>query len=185
MPTANALEMKDFLEEDLYDALRWTFVSAVAWHASDCGPERVFEMNTNFVQARALYEFYFGDKDTKERKPDDARARDFGGSWNETGTDLYLKYMCGGKPANKRVFHLVYGRSSPDNAGGPGPDGDDHIKNQVLEFARDLHRTTERFIECADKQFCDIVRTTLNQALAEAAKTADFYGIRNPLLKPH
>lgn len=138
-------------------------------------------MNTNFVQARALYEFYFDQKDTKQSKPDDARAHDFAGSWSETGTDLYLKYMRGGAPANKRVFHLVYGRSSAANAGGPGHDGADHIKNQVLEFAKDLHRITERFIECVDPQFRVIVRTTLNKALVEAAKTADCYGIQNPL----
>ena len=53
---------------------------------------------------------------------------------------------------------------------------------QAEPAQKDLHRTTERFIECVDPQFCDIVRTTLNKALAEAAKTADFYSIQNPLL---
>ncbi len=176
-PMATADEKKDFLEKDLYDALRWTFVSAVAWYGGDGRPERVLGMFTNFVQARALYEFYF----TSGTKLDDSRARHFAPSWTEPKSPLYSKYMQNDTPANKRVFHLVYGRSSAANAGGPGHDGPDHLKNQVLEFAKDLRRLTEKFIECVEPQFCDIARTALKNALNKAAQTADHYGIPNPL----
>jgi hypothetical protein len=164
---------KQFLEEDLYDALRWSFVSAVTWHATT-DEERVLAMYTNFVQSRALY-------DTNGAKPDDARVLHFAPSWAEPESPLYLKYMQYGKPANKRVFHLVYDRSTAANAGGPGHDGSDHIKNQVLEFAKDLRRITEQFIGCVKPQFQAIVRTTLANALSEAKKTADRHGIPNPL----
>jgi hypothetical protein len=167
----------DFLERDLYDALRWTFVSAVAWSAGDGRPERVLGMNTNFVQARALYEFYFA----RGGEPDDARARDFAPSWAEPKSHSYLKYMRRGTPANKRIFHLVYGRSAAANAGGPGHDGPDHLKNQVLEFAKDLRRITENFIGCVEPRFHTTVRTALDKALCEADKTANHYGIPNPL----
>jgi hypothetical protein len=170
-------EKKEFLEKDLFDALRWSFVSAVTWYATEGRPERVLGMNTNFVQARALYEFYF----TRGSKPDDARAFDFAPSWTESASPLYLKYMKNETPANKRVFHLVYGRSDAVNAGGPRDDGSDHLKNQVLEFAKDLRRLTEDFIGCVEPEFQGIVRTALNRALSEAKKTADNYGIPNPI----
>jgi hypothetical protein len=171
-----AADEKEFLEKDLYDALRWSFVSAVTWHATK-GRERALAMNTNFAQSRALYEFYFA----KVSEPDDARAFQFVPSWAEPESTLYLKYMKRGKPANKRVFHLVYDRSIAANAGGVGHDGPDHIKNQVLEFAKDLRRITEQFIGCVKPQFQAIVRTTLDNALSEAKKTADCHGIPNPL----
>jgi hypothetical protein len=126
---------------------------------------------------RALYEFYF----TSGTKPDDARAVQFVPSWDEPKSPLYLKYMDHGKPANKRVFHLVYDRSVAANAGGAGHDGPDHIKNQVLEFAKDLRRITEQFIGCVEPPLQTIVRTTLDNALNEARKTADCHGIANPL----
>ncbi len=169
-------DQKEFLEKDLYDALRWSFVSAVTWHATK-GRECVLAMNTNFVQSRALYEFYF----TKKKKIDDARAPQFAPSWAEPESTLYLKYMKRGKPANKRVFHLVYDRSIAANAGGVGHDGPDHIKNQVLEFAKDLRRITEQFIGCVGPQFRTIVRTAFDDALGEAKKTADCHGVPSPL----
>jgi hypothetical protein len=171
-------EKTEFLEKDLYDALRWMFVSAVTWwHATDGQPERALAMNTNIVQARALYEFYFA----AGSETDDARADDFAPSWAEAKSPLYLKYMRRGTPANKRIFHLVYGRSIAANAGGPGHDGPDHLKNQVLEFAKDLRRITENFIACVEPKFHAIVRTTLDKALDEANKTANHCRISNPL----
>ena len=55
---------KAFLTEDLYDALRWLFVSAVTWGASRnqphrCGNQDVLAMFSSLVQARALYEFFY------------------------------------------------------------------------------------------------------------------------------
>jgi len=175
MTTAD--ERREFLDKDFYDALRWAFVGAVTWAATEGRPERVLGMYTNFVQIRALYEFFH----TKGSKPDDARAIEFAPSWTEPASPLYLKYMQNETPANKRVFHLVYGRSAAANAGGPGDDGPDHLKNQVIEFAKDLRRLAEAFIKCVDPQFRDIARAALDKALIEAKKTADCYGIANPL----
>jgi hypothetical protein len=84
-------------------------------------------------------------------------------------------------PANKRVFHLVYGRSDAANAGGPGHDGPDQLKNQVLEFAKDLRRLTEVLINHAERDFRSIIRTALDKPFNEAQNAADYYGISNPL----
>jgi hypothetical protein len=177
-PIKTPAQANEFLEKDLLDALRWLFVGAVTWHATEGQPERVLAMYTSFVQARALYEFYF----TKGCKPDDARACNFTSSpWTEPPSTLYAKYMANETPANKRAFHLVYRRSDPANAGGPDDDETDHLKNQVLNFARDLRRITEAFVACAKPEFHAMAQTALENALAEAQATADRYSIRNPL----
>jgi len=171
---------KKFLDDDLYDALRWLFEGAVAWQAASTLPERyrhqrVLGMYTSLVQARALYEFFY----SCSKKADDARAIDFAPSWNESTSTLYTTYMASGKPSNKRVFHLVYDRSA--RSGGTGHDGPDHLKNQVLEFAKDLCRVTHVFAGCVKPEFRDNVQAALQKALSEAESAAQFYGIANPL----
>jgi hypothetical protein len=131
-------------------------------------------MYASLVQARALYEFFF---DGRARR-DDARARQFAPGWRPKKTELYLKYMAGGQPTNKRVFHLVYNR--PAHAGGPGQEGPDHLKEQVLQFARDLRILTEEFASKADAGFHDSIQCALQEALKEAKVAADHYGIANP-----
>jgi hypothetical protein len=132
-------------------------------------------MYVSLVQARALYEFFYD----PEKQKDDARARHFASAWKPRESDLYGRYMAGGKPANKRVFHLVYNRGL--RAGGSGRDGPDHLKNQVLEFAKDLRRLTEEFASNADAAFRGSVQYALQEALKEAELAADHYGIAIPI----
>lgn len=171
--------MQSFLEEDLYDALRWLFVGAVAWRASSEAPDRfgrlcVLGMLTSFVQARALYEFFYN-----SGRGDDARARDFVPSWNEPESHLFRNYMAARSPANKRVFHLVYNRGA--HAGGPGRNSPDHVKNQVVEFAKDLRRLSELFLKRVGPDFRTSAQSALQKALQEAELEAKHYGIANPL----
>lgn len=169
-----------FLEDDLYDALRWLFVGAVTWTAAKDQPNEygrleVLGMSTSFVQARSLYEFFYG----QPRPNDDARVRDFAPSWSEPESAVYRKYMAYGSPANKRFFHLVYNRAA--HAGGTGHDGPDHIKNQVLEFAKDIRRLTEVFIGVVPPDFRLATQDALGKALKEADLAAVHYKIKNPL----
>ena len=168
-----------FLREDLYDALRWLFVGALTWSASRnqphrCGNQDALAMFTSLTQARALYEFFYG----VGEKDDDARARHFASAWDPPKTDLYRRYMAGGKPANKRVFHLVYNR--PAHAGGPGQDGSDHLKNQVLEFAKDLRSLTEQLANSAATEF----RESIGRALVESASRGQAHSGRVRHRKP-
>lgn len=174
------LEKNAFLEHDLHDALRWLFIGAVAWQAaetkgSDFGRMWVPGMLTSFVQARALYEFFVA---TGKRGEDDARARDFAPAWRETKTPLYAKYMDAGKPANKRVFHLVYGRSIHS-----GGEGADHLIKQVVPFANDLLEITQRIVACLDTDLQGSGQSALQRALGEAQENAEHYGIPNPITK--
>jgi hypothetical protein len=168
----------DFLRDDLYDALRWLFEGAVAWQAGHVKPKLLgrqqvgFAMFTSLIQARALYEFFYA----KARSHDDLRSRDFAPSWTPPKSDLYKRYMASGKPAQKRVFHLVRDRSI--HAGGVGPD---RLNQQVLNFANELKKLTAEFAANAEQTFSDEIRFALTKALEEANKAAKHYDIPCPI----
>jgi hypothetical protein len=170
-----------FLREDLKDALKWLLVSAVIWEAAkleECCPNQdAIGMYTNFVQARALYEFYY--KGENNRKADDARAIDFSDSWQPPNSTLYARYVESG-PLNKRVFHLVYGRSEEQYAGASGHSGPDHINQQVLEFAKELLRLTREFVRCARPEFKDAAQSAIDDGYRDAQNAANALGLRIP-----
>lgn len=175
------LTKEAFLREDLYDGLRWLFVGAVTWEAMRQRPDLctanqdAISMLASLTQARALYEFFFA----SQQKGDDARARDFAPQWNLNPSSLYTTYMGKGKPTNKRVSHLVYNRSA--HSGGSAVNESDHLKNQVLNFAKGIRDITEQLAQQADPSSVPHIRCALNKALGEAQQTADHYGITNPL----
>jgi len=122
---------KDFLRDDLSDALKGLFVSAVVWKAADrtekakekelCPFLKGIAASATFLQARALYEFYNPDKTDKPKgeKGEPAHASHFG-RWTKreftTGSpELFERYIEGQKatgvfrknsPANKRVSSI-------------------------------------------------------------------------------
>lgn len=177
----NVSTKQSFLNDDFYDALRWLFVSAVTWEAMRqrsgiCTVNQdAISMLASLTQARALYEFFFA----VQRKGDDARACDFASKWNPNPSSLYTTYMGNGKPTNKRVSHLVYNRSA--HSGGSAVNDSDHLKNQVLNLAKELRDLTQELARQADPSFSSCIRCALDMALAEARRTADHYGIVNPL----
>lgn len=191
-------EMKQFLEEDLYNDLRWLFDAAVVRQAAD---ERrrskdkdtdkpdpdlktlgrhadVHTMHASVALARSLYEFFFS---SKEIHSDDARARHFSRDWDEPPSDCYKEYFAGGKPANKRLLHPIYGRAN--HSGGTGHEGPDHLNEQVIAAARDLHQITLRFInKMEDKEFKASAKKALEDALYEAQDASESLHIANPLI---
>src|SRR5690348_730039 len=170
-----------FLRDDLYDAIAWLFVSAVTWEATRQRPglctanQDAISMLASLTQARALYEFFFA----SQQRGDDARACDFAPQWDPNPSSLYTTYMGKGKPTNKRVSHLVYDRSA--HSGGSAANESSHLKNQVLNFAKELRDIAEQFARHADPSVSPCIRCALDKALAEAQRTADHYGIANPL----
>jgi hypothetical protein len=159
--------------EDLKDALKWLFVGAVVWEAAKgkqpCPNQDALGMFTTFVQARALYDFYY----KEERDSDDARAEDFcDATWEPPKSTLYLRYVAKGSPLNKRVFHLVYGRSGKKCARASGPSGPGHLKEQVIEFAKDLLQVTKTFVQCARQEYKDLAQSALDAAYRDAQEAA-------------
>ncbi|MGO9087339.1 MAG: hypothetical protein ACLQBK_19135 [Candidatus Sulfotelmatobacter sp.] len=173
-------ELHDFLSDDLYDALRWLFEGAVAWEAARVRPsqsgrhQKVFGMYTSLVQARSLYEFFYGQK---RGQPDDARANDFTSKskWTAPPSPLYARYMESRRPAQKRVFHLVFNRSV--HSGGTG----NELNKKVLEFALELRRLVQDLEQSADPQFKAEIGCALARAILEADKAAASYGIPRPI----
>lgn len=167
-------EKIEFLEQDLFDALRWLLIAAVTWSASPANAVphlRVLALNTVCVQARALYEFFFSANDSA----DDARAAHFAPSWTAHPPADLETYLGPRKPANKRIFHLVYGRSA--HPGGTAADESDHLKNQVLSVAQALVTVTRSFVGSTAPQFRPPAQEALNQALLEARDLASIYGV--------
>jgi hypothetical protein len=175
-------KMKQFLEEDLSHALKELFVGAVAWDAGRkselCPFQKDLGMYASFVQARALYEFFYSCKRKKPKQgknKDDARACDFVTTvkWSEKRpkSNFYSQYMENDTPANKRVFHLVYGRSSHAV-----------INDQVLVFAQELLMVTREFRDRVDSDFVGSVECALQKALRAAREAVTDYNIdNNPL----
>lgn len=184
--SASSQEMEAFLEHDLRDALKGLFVSAVSWAAhpeqSDERGVRGLAMYANLVQARALYEFFFGEQ--ARNSPiigGDARALDFVSSWTPSDSrNLYATFMGKGAAAQKRVFHLVYGR--PGYSGGTEPDESDHLKNQVRAFAEHIRDLTTEFARKLQPHHRALVEASLQDALATAGAVANDYGVTLPKL---
>lgn len=174
------LNKASFLEQDLYDALRWMVVGAVTWTAPDCRAHphlKVLSMNTVFVQARALYDFYFG----KGIRVDDARASHFVASWADSPSAELSDFLGTGRPANKRVFHLVYDRQA--HSGGSSNDESDHLKNQVLNLATRLLDTTCDFVARLDDGLRPSGQLAVRQALRDARACARVYSILDPFAR--
>jgi hypothetical protein len=195
---------KDFLENDLSDALKGLFVAAVVWEAADmaekakekelCPFLKGLAASASFVQARALYEFYNPKKIDKPKgeKGETAHASHFR-EWTEKEfttdeLDLFEKYIKGqeatgvfrtNSPVNKRVSHLAYDGS--DFSGGSGLEGSDHLKNQPLKFATNLRDITEKFIEKVEDRFRDSAKAALEKAREGARQAVAGCNIANPL----
>lgn len=179
-------EMQRFLADDLRNDLRWLCDAAVVWEAADSletdmrtlqRHADVHTMHASFSLARSLYEFFF---DRCERYRDDARARHFCSAWDETPSALYTGYFAPGKPANKRILHLPYGR--PLHSGGTGYAGPDHLNQQVVPVARDLLAITRRFLTGVEPVFTTSAQRALDGALFEAENASKQLGRTNPLL---
>ncbi len=182
---------RNFLKDDLYNALKELFVGAITWQYGQKNDTRYLRdlgMFTSFVQARALYEFFY--KETKKIDSgnksiygpgDSARSWHFAPNWKPQDTQkFHRRYMAEKTPAQKRVFHLVYGRSA--FSGGTAEDESDHLKNKVLAFARDLKRLTEEFAAACGEQDREAAADALSRSLSAASELAREYEISNPLL---
>jgi hypothetical protein len=175
-----SLTKRDFLKDDLYNSLKELFLGAVTWHAHPEGKGarylRDLGMFTCFVQARALYEFFY--HKVEQTKPGGtACSQHFASPWRPCDLqNLYSKYMGKNAPAQKRVFHLVYGRSC--FSGGSKQDGADDLKNQVLSFAQDLKRLAEEFATaCNQKDHRELAEGALARALHDGHELAKSYEI--------
>jgi hypothetical protein len=139
-------------------------------------------MYTTFTEARALYEFFHHHdsrrSDSDDARLDDARADHFATNWKAAESEVYKDYVARTKPANKRMFHLVYRRDEKSGeTSSKGP-----LNEQVLSVAKDLLDVAGQFVENIDDSVCrELARTALQKALYEGQKAAKHYCVANPL----
>src|SRR5262249_41031365 len=143
-------------------------------------------MFASLIQARALYEFFYKCDAPQFQSGKNARAKHFVSSWQmpDDPYSLYAKYMASETPAQRRAFHLVYGRETP--AGGSMGGGLEELKWRILDFAQDLKRTTQEFANELGRTpeldtYRELVECALAESLLEGCELAKTYGIPNPL----
>jgi hypothetical protein len=143
-------------------------------------------MFTSLTQARALYEFFNKCDQPQLYSGGTARAKDFNPSWSRPSDPdgLYTKYIAKNMPAQRRVFHLVYGRAN--TAGGSMGGGSDELNARVLDFAKDLRRIVKEFAASfadspEESAYRELVECALAKALVEGCELAKRYEIPDPL----
>ena len=187
----DSFQLKErFLRDDFRDSLKWLFVGAVTWwaHPLECDKDylRALGMFTSLVQARALYDFFYRRGQAELQLGGTASAKHFVPSWQapDDPDHLYSNYMSWGRPAQRRVFHIVYGRDTPE--GGSMGDGSEELNSRVLDFAKDLKRITQEFAKRLVgtpelDRYCELVECALTKSLDEGCELAKTYGIPDPL----
>jgi hypothetical protein len=111
----------------------------------------------------------------------DALADHFASPWKASESGVYTDYMAHLKPVNKRVFHLVYGRSI--HSGGDGHEGSNHLNQQILIVAKDLFEITKQFVvRINDLTLRESGEVALVNAQKEATLAAEHYKIENPFV---
>lgn len=161
-------DLQRFIEQDLFNELRWMLVAASEWNASvatDFRPVdhfQVIAMDSTFLHARALYEFFIdGQNPTWNPRPDTANAkRDFNVSIVPTAT--YRQYIDG---INKRLFHLDINRPTPEKGGNPIPGKD--VNDKVVVVAQDVLDAWDKFASLAPAY-----KSIMDQKRSQAIKDA-------------
>jgi hypothetical protein len=174
-------EPRDYLDEHLYDSLRWLLCSVTDWHIQhtighegekrfDGGPGyyvQVYAMNSAFVHARALLEFLTGAP----------------GSENHLGTDLfgveriYSELYCEDwrDPLNRYLMHL--NERNKDGVVQYVSTDDDalHLKDMPLDIAREVVKLWREFIsrlEDQDRSLAKLAQDKLGEGIDESGRVA-------------
>lgn len=168
-------DLERLIAEDLYNELRYLLVAATSWRIAKSSNPRslpkhfiVLSMDSAFLHARSLYEFFTGDPSRDEgggREP--ASWKLFGAARQKSV--LYEKW---GETLHARLFHLRRNRPQPTSAkrGTRGTKLPTDIKEEVVNFAHDLLALWQSFTQ--DPALLDY-RTTLDTKRAGAIREAD------------
>jgi hypothetical protein len=172
--------LTEAIEKDLFNELRWLVCSATEWDACDkligeppripkiqepCLHLKVYAMDSTFLHARSLYEFFTATEEsiTRNEKRGSTRLtwRDYSLTARQT-SNKYDQFM---KPLHGRVMHLEKDRS-----------GHDEIKNEVVNFAVDILRLWNGFSQNPSvKPYESLLNKFRVRAIEDAASVAKQY----------
>lgn len=169
--------LENKIHEDLFNELRWLLCSATEWDAYEKlveGPSRtkepchhlkVYLMDSAFVHARSLYEFFTNPKPQSER----LSWRDYG----MRGPLISKRYNRFIRPLHGRVMHLNKNRT-----------GYRQIKGEVLRLALDVLALWQEFSEKSEVQpYRNLLDDRRKRAIKEATSVAEQYrrhGYKSP-----
>jgi hypothetical protein len=161
----NQAALEKVIQDDLFNELRWLLCAATQWQACDQGASdtsavphlKVYSMDSTFLHARALYEFFTA---TKTSNSDRLTWKDFGLSQriNSTKYSLLISDLHG------RALHLNKNRSSYAA-----------IKDEVVNIATDILSLWDQFVSEArmrsfKAELNDRRQLAINDANAVAAR---------------
>lgn len=173
MPTSQSLsraDMKQVIDEDLYNELRWMVVAAVTWLSSD-GPARprhlrVMAMDSALLHARSLYVFLSRQK-RNPRYPNEVVCGDF--RVDSPAGNVWPRLK---DAVDARLFHIRADRSTTD----PVKDELKPLVDDILE----MWKSFSKKLAISEPRLESRCTGALNKALGDADTTATALGGRNP-----
>ena len=143
-PAMDIAELGEYLDRDLSNELSWLLRAATEWYSQDCmklaipGYEtQVFTMDSTFLHARTLFEFFT--RPTQEF----FYGYDAFGLSAKIPSNLYEKHWA--KPLHGRLMHAQDRAKSPlvKRFASPQPKAD--IKDMPVDFAKEIVRMWHGF----------------------------------------
>jgi hypothetical protein len=185
--------LSEAIEKDLYNELRWLLSAATEWDALDrligeppkvpkikepCPHLKVYAMDSAFLHARSLYEFFTSTEKAilKNKKQGQRRLTWYDYSTNSNVRRTSTKYDHFMQPLHGRVMHLDQNRS-----------GYDEIKKEVVNIAEDILVLWNSFSKHPDlKSYSSLLDKFRGKAIEESLNVAERYkkhGFESPFAK--
>ena len=174
----NPDQLRENIEKDLFNELRWLLCAATEWDAykklvetgkidEPCHHLQVYTMDSVFLHARSLYEFFTATNIRQQR----ITWRDYGRDTGQT-SEIYNGLM---EPLHGRVMHLDKGRANHKE-----------VKGEVLTIAKDILQLWLNFSRKPEvAAYTPMLDEHRRRALHEARDVADQYkrrGFESPFV---
>ena len=171
--------LSEAIEKDLFNELRWLLCAATEWDAYNrligqspqvpkikepCFHLNVYAMDSAFLHARSLYEFFTATEESIKRNAKKGVRRLTWRDYSRTARQTSEKYNRFSKPLHGRVMHLDQDRA-----------GYDEIKNETVNFAADILSLWNRFSEKVKEPYTSLLDKFQDEAIREAASVAAQY----------
>ena len=174
--------LSEAIENDLFNELRWLLCAATEWDAHDrligeppqipqiqepCSHLKVYTMDSSFLHARSLYEFFTATERTvlRNKKNGLRRLTWYDYSRNPTVRQTSTKYDQFRQPLHGRLMHLDQNRS-----------GYNEVKKEVVNFAADILDLWNGFSTHPDLSlYASLLDKFRDQAIGEATGAAERY----------
>lgn len=154
---------REFIKDDLYHELRCLLGATTVWRAfrkHERGFDVVIAMDSSFVHARCLLEFF-----TRQKGGNDVSVTELGPASPYT-SPLYNQWC---EPLNRHVLHISPGRTTPSNI-----QNGTHLNELPEELAREVLGLWKKLEDdTAASAYSPLLRDARKQAVADAELDAN------------